>query len=179
MNLKVRIPCLCFLSLKPREDCTIPTVGAGVVFGALRPYRIPMPWKHKSLSDAQFRGEHFRRITSPDWRHTFRPATLRHFAYHCAVCGLDYEQRGITRWQLQVDHKYYRKNGQLIFCRETFDDVRVVCPTHHPKGTRSEFTMGEDRAAYRDLKILTWLCLLPFRMLRWAGRTCWRLLRRR
>src|SRR5205807_1853538 len=97
------------------------------------------------LTDAQFKGEHFRRITSPDWRRRFRPAAIKHYGDRCAVCGLEYEKRGFNRWQLIVDHKRYWKDGKLIFGRETMDDVRVLCPDHNRKGVQSDFAISEWR----------------------------------
>src|SRR5947207_382150 len=103
-----------------------------------------MPW----ISDAEFKAKHTAHLASA-WWDLFRANALAHSKYRCCVCRTDYERRGFKRWQLQVDHKRYKRpDGTLIFGTETFSDVRVCCPLHHGKGVRTDRAMDQWRTSY-------------------------------
>jgi hypothetical protein len=46
-----------------------------------------------------------------------------------------------------VDHRRYYKDGELIFGKETFADVRLVCGRHNGRGVRSDWIIHEDAKA--------------------------------
>src|SRR4051812_14490302 len=111
-----------------------------------------MPW----ISDSEFKAKHKAHIASAWWK-LFRQNALAHFKYKCVVCGTDYERKGFSKYQLIVDHKRYKDaQGNLIFGKETFGDVRICCPPHNQKGVRSDASMNEWRKSYRWLKAFLW-----------------------
>lgn len=116
------------------------------------PSRGPSQW----LTKDEFRRLHRQHVNSDGWKQ-FRRRFLEHAGYRCAVCGFDYASRGHSKWQLNVDHRFYWKDGRLIFGRETFADVRCLCPDHHLKGVRDEYSVGQHRGAYRSLKAVRWI----------------------
>jgi hypothetical protein len=131
-----------------------------------------MPW----ISDAEFKAKHKAHLASGQWR-LFRTNALMHFNFNCTVCGRNYERTGISRQQLQIDHKRYwipnpanPKNRILIFGKETFGDVRVVCPPHHGKGVRSDASMTEWRKSYRWLKGFVWVFKTLWKLAKWLTR---------
>ena len=89
----------------------------------------------KRLPDWEFKKLWRARVYSPEWTEKFAPAAREHFKWKCCQCG----KRG---WI--VDHKYYWKNGKLIFGHETYDDVRLLCGDCNVKGVRSDAQVQRD-----------------------------------
>lgn len=119
----------------------------------------------RRLSDAEFQQAHAAHIASRGWR-DFRKEALAHFGYRCAVCRFDYRERGYSRRQLVADHKRYWKQGELIFGRETFADVRILCPACHRQGIHSDDAIHHRRRVHLRSKLLCWSLRLPLRLLR-------------
>lgn len=109
-----------------------------------------------------FHARHRAWISSNEWK-AFRRRALAHYRYRCAVCRLDYS---VSPWQLIVDHKRYWKDGRLIFGRETFADVRVLCPSHNLKGVHSDTFFRQWRNSYLFLKAIRLLPRIAVRVLR-------------
>lgn len=96
-------------------------------------------------------------------RHTSRYKALlarkmEEVGYRCCVCHESFDDRP---WRLEMDHKRYRKDGQLIFGREQLEDFRVRCHDCHAKGPMTPGDVAEQRAVLRWQRMIEW----PFRLL--------------
>ncbi|QDT46154.1 hypothetical protein Pan258_01710 [Symmachiella dynata] len=116
---------------------------------------------YQRLPRAEFKRLHSEHIHSDWWKNVFAPMVRRHFEWTCCVCG----KRG---WI--VDHKRYRKDGRLIFGRETINDVRLVCDRCDRKGTRSDFAVSQSKIAQTYVTALDWLFDLTVRFAGWLIR---------
>src|SRR4051794_29497650 len=96
---------------------------------------LPLRWDNDGtfIPHAEFTQIENAYLQTPEWRE-FRNRALIHFRFRCAVCAFRYKDRGD---HLEVDHKWYVKNGQLIFGHETMPDVRLLCSRHHLQGTHT------------------------------------------
>jgi len=115
------------------------------------------------LTDAQFWEAHEANRQTPEYR-ALRRKKLRKVWLRCFVCGWVYMLRGVSCRALQMDHKSYWRNGELIFGKETLADFRACCPRHHLKGVNSDETVLAQRRGIG--RALAWfLVRLPWRLL--------------
>lgn len=111
-----------------------------------------------------YRTAHWR---GPDGRGGRRWQALASHNFTCQACGRHWGPE--RHFMLEVHHTP-EAYGQLG--REDVWDLIPLCGRRaprrcHPKGCYSKWEIHRDRASYRWLSAIEWLCFLPFR---WLGR---------
>jgi hypothetical protein len=103
--------------------------------------------------------QHYRAyLASEDWKQKAKEARA-YYHNKCAVCDLDYQQKGVA---IHVHHLFYRKFRKSIIGKEhPYHHLRLLCALHHPKGKLSNESIQLWRKSYRFCRrwkrIFAWL----------------------
>src|SRR4051812_7827488 len=92
-------------------------------------------------------------LRSQHWQQT-RKKALAYHGRRCSVCG--------TTRRLQTHHLTYERLGH-----ERVTDFRILCKDHHPKGRLSASEIDSWHTSLVWLRVLSWVCFLPIRLLSW------------
>jgi hypothetical protein len=107
---------------------------------------------------------------SAAWQAT-RLKALEYYGRKCAVCGSDYEKRGVF---LDVHHVHYWYEGKHVFYHEVMSrDLALLCESHHPKGSFSKEKIAMWRSSYKWQRRTSFLFRLLWSVIRFAFRLIW------
>ncbi|MDO8648822.1 MAG: hypothetical protein Q7R81_03490 [Candidatus Peregrinibacteria bacterium] len=88
-------------------------------------------------------------LATDEWKKTAK-SVREYYNYKCAVCDLDYREKGLS---LHVHHLFHRRFGKSIIGREHPNHhLRLLCSAHHPKGKLTNESIQLWRKAYRFRK---------------------------